>query len=211
MDLSHSSSLTNMSFTANWKQQVTNLLYYNGSGSYVSLPITKNGCSLNDFLVDYSSNLIRAYIRMTGSPSNVYILTWSNNGSPSWTNAISGSWTIDGRSFNYYYPVSFWSSSSSYSTHVYITCSGTQNFYSEFSGYDVRNIKVTYNGNGGTVTSPDVTYYPGYNVGLPTNKATRTGYTFLGWSESDDGNVLTAYRMRASSKTLYAQWAKTSN
>ena len=34
---------------------------------------------------------------------------------------------------------------------------------------------------------------------------------FWGWSKEKDGNLLTEYRMKSDSITLYAQWIKNSN
>lgn len=76
---------------------------------------------------------------------------------------------------------------------------------------------VVYNANGGSGTMSDSTHTYGVAKALNSNKFTRTGYTFLGWSKSSTATTAT-YTDKQSVKdltskdggtvTLYAVWKK---
>jgi uncharacterized repeat protein (TIGR02543 family) len=65
---------------------------------------------------------------------------------------------------------------------------------------------VTFNANGGTVTSATATTGTGGKLAsLPT--PTRTGYTFVGWFTAETGGTaVTASRVYSENTTIYAQW-----
>ncbi|MBQ2988232.1 MAG: InlB B-repeat-containing protein [Clostridia bacterium] len=70
--------------------------------------------------------------------------------------------------------------------------------------------------NGGTGTIKTVTVKTGDKINLPANTFERPGYTFVGWSNTPDGNVLyeneALYVMGTeASYTLYAKWEKNTN
>ena len=72
---------------------------------------------------------------------------------------------------------------------------------------------VSYNGNGGSVSPSCQEVSAGKSITLPS--ATRSGYTFLGWSESSNATAAT-YAPGASytvtrDVTLYAVWQKTTD
>ena len=71
-----------------------------------------------------------------------------------------------------------------------------------------KEYTVTYNANGGTTTCEDNNIYiKGEQVTVCNEVPTKTGYTFLGWS--DGNNTYTAggtFTMPASDVTLTAQW-----
>ena len=60
---------------------------------------------------------------------------------------------------------------------------------------------ITYNGNGGTVSSAHQTGYVGASL---TGKATRTGYTFAGWYSSSGTKYTTI--PNSNGYTFYAHW-----
>ncbi len=73
---------------------------------------------------------------------------------------------------------------------------------------------ISYNANGGSGTPSSQTKYFGTSLTLSSTKPTRTGYTFLGWSESSSATSVT-YQAGASytankSTTLYAIWQRIS-
>ncbi|MCL2572132.1 MAG: InlB B-repeat-containing protein [Defluviitaleaceae bacterium] len=72
-----------------------------------------------------------------------------------------------------------------------------------------RRFEVTFVGNGGTVTEQRRYVVPGAAIGhLPT--ATRTNFTFHGWSTAPDRNEMVDYTMRVNrDMRLYARWAVT--
>ena len=81
-------------------------------------------------------------------------------------------------------------------------------------GWTVNNYTVTYNygtngGTSATKTTASVAY--GSNVDL-TPTATKSGWTFVGWSDPDHPSgttKLTSYKMPAKNVTLYAIYSKT--
>lgn len=71
---------------------------------------------------------------------------------------------------------------------------------------------ITFNANGGSGSMSQVSVTAGKSVTLPTNKYTRSGYTFNGWNTQADGKG-TAYKDKdtitpSGKLTLYAQWKK---
>ena len=76
---------------------------------------------------------------------------------------------------------------------------------------DAPTYAVTYNGNGNTGGSVPVegkTYYDGANVPLAgnTGNLSKTGYTFVGWSTTPNGEAITSYTMTSEPVTFYAVW-----
>ena len=69
--------------------------------------------------------------------------------------------------------------------------------------------KITFNGKGGTRNGSS-TYSEEINAGkelsLDNRSFTRSGYGFAGWSETENGTILSGNYIPTSSKTLYAQW-----
>lgn len=82
--------------------------------------------------------------------------------------------------------------------------------------YDYYYYLIIFDGNGGTGSMDELTYYVGYDFyPLPTNTFTRAGYEFTGWNTASDGSG-TSYADEETiewevpneniSITLYAQW-----
>lgn len=69
-----------------------------------------------------------------------------------------------------------------------------------------KNYKVTWNGNGGTPSKSSSSFH--YNAALGTlPTATRTGYTFKGWSTSASGSVNVSTTTKVTGNvTYYAVW-----
>lgn len=71
---------------------------------------------------------------------------------------------------------------------------------------------ITYNANGGSGAPSTQYYYYGNNTTLSSSKPTRTGYTFLGWSQSSTASTAsyqpgqTWSETNANNYTLYAVW-----
>lgn len=78
---------------------------------------------------------------------------------------------------------------------------------------------ITYNMNGGTGTIPNTTYVYAESgtINLTSSKPTRTGYTFLGWSENKNAKAATYASNATYNKnikkdvTLYAIWKDVTN
>ena len=211
-------SAKNLSYTANWKKLVTNNTWWGGDhiGSYLSLPVTRNGCSMNDFLIDSANGRIVIYINYSGSCSGNSAPTWLSGQSPVWYEPSVSSRTKDGRSFNYYCDTGISHGSTAYRTHYYSSERSAAGFFIEIDEYKLNNQRVYYNGNGGIVQTSSRIYNPGFMVDLSTSNATRADYTCLGWSSSTDGDIYSSHKMQggrrdATDTTLYAQWAKTNN
>ena len=70
-----------------------------------------------------------------------------------------------------------------------------------------KNYTVTWNGNGGTPSKSSSSFHYNDALGtLPT--ATRTGYTFKGWSTSANGSVNVSTTTKVTGNvTYYAQWS----
>ena len=80
-----------------------------------------------------------------------------------------------------------------------------------YAHWKIRTYKVTYDANGGTGAPSAQTKTYGKDLTLRTAKPTRSGYTFLGWATSPDGEVKYqpggTYTKNAK-VTLYAVWYK---
>ena len=101
-----------------------------------------------------------------------------------------------------------------------LDCSGTlgHNIFETGTNYYIniiilmfpKSYKITYDANGGNITSgsssEDVLYYDNYNP--PT--ATRTGYTFNRWENSDGGLISSAVIANAKNKNVTAYWTANS-
>ncbi len=80
--------------------------------------------------------------------------------------------------------------------------------------YTLNHWNVKYNANGGSGAPATQTKWHGVPLTLTTDKPTRTGYTFLGWSTSSTATSATYSSGQSytsnSGKTLYAVWSKNS-
>jgi uncharacterized repeat protein (TIGR02543 family) len=69
---------------------------------------------------------------------------------------------------------------------------------------------VIFNNNGGSGTMSNQGIVEGNSANLTANTFTRTGYAFIGWALSEDGEVIyedeASITMGASNINLYAQW-----
>ena len=71
----------------------------------------------------------------------------------------------------------------------------------------VTSYTVTFNGNGGSVTASSKTMASGSSVNSDSGvSATRTGYTFLGWSAANDNTVDSSLTVTGN-MTVYACWS----
>lgn len=64
--------------------------------------------------------------------------------------------------------------------------------------------KLTLNGNGGTCTPGYLIGLKGNNISLPA--ATRTGYTYQGWAETNNATTGSSAAQFTANRTLYAVW-----
>jgi len=80
----------------------------------------------------------------------------------------------------------------------------------EFASYIQGCFKITFNPNGGSVDTTEMTAFVGQSIGtLPT--PTRTGYTFDGWFTATSGGTKVTENTIVnitSNQTLYAQWTR---
>ena len=83
-----------------------------------------------------------------------------------------------------------------------------------FDLYQLQNISITFNSNGGTGNMAEQSFTVGVSQKLSANIFTRSGYTFVGWNSSADGsgrsysNEESLTFSEETSLTLYAQWQK---
>ncbi|MBQ2124160.1 MAG: InlB B-repeat-containing protein, partial [Spirochaetales bacterium] len=57
-----------------------------------------------------------------------------------------------------------------------------------FDLYQLQNISITFNSNGGTGNMAEQSFTVGVSQKLSANIFTRSGYTFVGWNSSADGS-----------------------
>lgn len=84
-------------------------------------------------------------------------------------------------------------------------CTGNKTWYARWTA-TYKNYTVTWNGNGGTPSKSSSLFHYNDALGtLPT--ATRTGYTFKGWSTSASGSVNVSTTTKVTGNvTYYAVW-----
>lgn len=80
-------------------------------------------------------------------------------------------------------------------------------------GWEPQENRITFNSNGGDGVMDDQVILTDHTAVLLTNRFTRAGYIFLGWSAAKDARVATygdgeKYEMGTESVTLYAVWLK---
>lgn len=198
-------------FTAKWiKNEITR---YDGLPSS-----TINGCMLNDVYIDVEVNdCLTVFLNVSGSPTLVEAPTWSNadQSDIDFGPLDKGSWTREGRTFNYGYTFAGKTAIKTYTTHVYLTCGGTRQMYSGFNNYILKSSTYFLDYNNGTstkITSGKYNY--GSNVSLSSvSKPTKSGYTFIGWSTSatSPSKIITSFRIGVGGNTFYGTFIKTSN
>ena len=94
--------------------------------------------------------------------------------------------------------------------------SGTVTLYAQWTPITYT---VAFNANGGDGNMDNQTFTYDVEQSLTANAFTRTGYTFAGWSDAPDGDILYADRdavknlaaIDGAVVTLYAQWAAKTN
>ena len=70
-----------------------------------------------------------------------------------------------------------------------------------------EKVTITFNVSGGTGTAEPQTVEKGSKITLPNGDGlTKKGYEFLGWSLTENGNVITEYTATDKEVTLYAVW-----
>ncbi|MBR5434467.1 MAG: InlB B-repeat-containing protein, partial [Bacteroidales bacterium] len=81
---------------------------------------------------------------------------------------------------------------------------GNKNFWAKWKA---ESYKVTFDTDGGTINANEINGYT-YGVGaiLPTD-VTKDGYTFNGWKDADDNDVLEISTADFGNKTFFAQWS----
>nr|MCR5623609.1 InlB B-repeat-containing protein [Lachnospiraceae bacterium] len=92
-----------------------------------------------------------------------------------------------------------------------ITTEGNRTLYAKWTPI---TYKISFNANGGSGSMSDITATYDTSIKLTSNAFSKTGYTFMGWSDSANGSV--KYANQASVKnlgsaagdkiTLYAKW-----
>ena len=73
-----------------------------------------------------------------------------------------------------------------------------------------NTVKITFNGNGGTVSVSSLNVTAGKTMGSNIPTAVRSGYTFEGWYTAASGGTkyVNSTTITAGNKTLYAHWTK---
>ena len=108
--------------------------------------------------------------------------------------------------------VSSSATSASYQPGATYTSNGNATLYALWAGNEYT---ITYNANGGSGAPEAQTYVyaPSGTINLSSTEPTRTGYTFLGWSQSSTATSASYSagqawnRSNASNYTLYAVWS----
>ena len=111
------------------------------------------------------------------------------------------------------YTLDGWYTSNSGGEKITSSTTVTENktYYAHFTA---NTYKITYNANGGTNAPAQQSYQyaPSGSINLTSNKPTKTGYTFLGWSTSSTATTPTYTsgqqwnKNNANNYTLYAVW-----
>ena len=88
---------------------------------------------------------------------------------------------------------------------------GTNSSYTLYAVWEANKNTVRFNSNGGSGTMSNLTITTDSSASLTVNRFTKTGYTFVGWSTSENGAVEytdgATYTMGTNSTyTLYAVW-----
>ena len=196
-------------YTANWKKiEDVDDAYFNCNG-------------VAGWIGDVNPN--GSYVIFMNYGSEFLLPTWrvvDDFPSAEWHHSTShGAWQrgIHGFTYNTAYFMPY--KSNALATHAYWLAWGTSATGDPSTKLgDVNNAyyvypPITFTANGGTGSNFTLsTATIGTNIKdvLIAKKAdyTRTGYTFLGWSKTQDGDVLDDFGI-AGATTLYAQWAKT--
>ena len=149
---------------------------------------------------------------------SVYILFFAEGGTVSTPNKVVTPGlaygqlpipTKDGYEFNGWYTSATGGTKITESSIVPTTITSTQKLYAQWTEKNTaKTYTVTFNANGGTVSSGNISVTAGSTYGLlPT--PTRTGYTFAGWfTDVVGGTRITANSIVSISanQTLYARW-----
>ena len=93
---------------------------------------------------------------------------------------------------------------------------GTNSTYTLYAVWQANNNTLVFNANGGTGSMSNMTIATDSSANLTNNTFTKAGYTFIGWSTTEDGEVEyvdgASYVMGTnSSYTLYAVWQANNN
>ena len=216
-------SAKNLSYTANWKQQVSvnkvsadcvytcsekALLVYRSTGHLDLLVYNSNTNVIG-------GNSVLCFKLPTWNTTNGQDdIMWYrvDNGNfvntPNMVKMNSGTGTYRGFYYNKYY----WTQTRHTNVSGHIAMHSYDCADSPLAGYDYSlYYYLYYNGNGGTSSKASNSYRLNDGDADFSVSATRSGYTLLGWSETTDGNILTGLQMGAANVTVYAQWAKTNN
>lgn len=197
-------------FTANWLK--------NETVNYLNLPVTKNGCTLNDINIRYENgNRLTVFLNITGSPTLVQAPTWSNSDQSDieWISLGKGSWVRSGRTFNYGANASNLTQLKKYRTHIYITCGGTQAFFQSYNDYVLGSSSylLNYNDDTGYVETKSSNYLGDEISFSSITNPTKSGYTFVGWSTSysEPEAIVTSFRVGLTTNIFFGTFIKTSN
>lgn len=147
-----------------------------------------------------------------------YTVTWNANGgtvSPASTTKTHGSTLgtlptpTKASTAEYSYTFAGWFTAASGGTQISSTTTVTRNvtYYAHWTATK-RSYTATFNGNGGSTSSPS-SITKEYNTALGTlPTCTRTGYTFLGWyTASSGGTKISTTTVVTKDITYYAQWS----
>lgn len=197
-------------FTANWLK--------NETVNYLNLPVTKNGCTLNDINIRHENgNKLTVFLNITGSPTLVQAPTWSasDQSDIEWISLGKGSWVRSGRTFNYGANASNLTQLKSYRTHIYITCGGVQSYFQGYNNYVLGSSSylLNYNDDTGYVETKSSNYLGDEISFSSIAKPTKTDYTFLGWSTSysEPEAIVTSFRVGITTNIFFGTFVKTSN
>lgn len=122
-------------------------------------------------------------LRLTGLSGKLYVFT--KDGAPISTDSASGT----------YYT----------STETTLELHNFQEGHYQFRSFE-KPVTVTFDGSGGTVSQGSVTVESGTTLNLSAFTASRFGYHFKGWSQSQDGDSAITGFTPTEDTTLYALW-----
>ena len=182
--------------------------YYSGSTQYINSSGTISTSTASKQLTTTTLN--------ASWTANSYTIKYNANGGTGTMSDTSATYnsdvTLRARSFTKTgYTFQGWSTSSSATTATYADKATVKNLTSDANGtvtlYAVWKIDthtVTYNANGGSTTATTKSVEYGKPIDL-TPTASKTGYTFIGWSTTSTGKIpKESLTMGTSNVTLYA-------
>lgn len=181
------------------------------------------GLTSYPYLIYVTSSTMRGWFRESIFPYATYAIYYDANGGSGAPSSQTKTWGTaltlrSDKPSRTGYTFKNWNTSSGgggttyYAGGSYSTDSGA----TLYAQWTANTYTITYNANGGSLgkvpSTQDYTYASSGTINLSSNKPTKAGYTFLGWSTSSTATSATYAaeasfnKNKASDTTLYAVW-----